>query len=92
MRLLVDIKEEHVPVKNVPYHLEAIDELDTVIMTYDCKDSQKMGVFNLKHHDDQVSMDIPDGEYYNLIKRRAFEVVNGKVATTEAPLFFSIDK
>ena len=92
MRSLIQIKNGHIPVENVPYHLEAVDELDTVIMTYDCEEAQKIGVFNLKHHEDKVRVDVPDGDYYNLIKCRSFEVVDGEVATTEAPLFFSVEK
>ncbi len=92
LQSLVDIKKEHVPVENIPYHLEAIDELDTVIMTYDCEDSKKIGVFNLKHHEAWVPLKVPDGEYYNLVKNRLFEVVDGKVSTIEAPIFFTIEK
>lgn len=92
MRSLVKIKEEHVPVKNVPYSLEADDASDTVVMTYDCEDALKIGVFNLKHDATRVPINVSDGEYFNLLKSRTFKVVDGKVDTYEAPLFFSVEK
>ncbi len=85
---LARIKKKVIPVKNVPYYMKAYDKLDTVVMYYEGNADKRVGVFNLKHHNGKVRVDVPDGEYVNLINTHAFEVRDSKVSLADTPIFF----
>ena len=91
MKHLAQIQKEYVPVVNVHYHLEAFDDLDTVVMYYTDREEKRIGVFNLKHQEGDVPIYIPDGEYQNLLNNHPIEIVNGTIRVNESPLFLIAD-
>lgn len=82
------VKKEYVPVVNVHYRLEANDEMDTVVMYYQDAVQKRVGVFNFKHHEGTVPVDVPDGEYTNLINDQTIVVFEGKIDIEDTPAFF----
>lgn len=82
------IEKTHIPTVNVYYHLEAYDDLDTVVMYYTDAVEKRIGVFNLKHHDGQVPVNVPDGEYENLITQSTLKIEDGKINIKDTPCFF----
>lgn len=88
MRHLAQTQKNYVPIINVHYYLEAFDDLDTVVMYYTSTEEKRIGIFNLKHQEGKVSINIPDGEYENLINNHPIEIVDGKLELSESPVFF----
>lgn len=88
MAHLAHVKKKYVPIVNVKYHLKAFDELDTIVMYYTDKEEKRIGVFNLKHHEGNIPIEIPDGEYKNLLNNHPIEIKDGKLELTESPVFF----
>lgn len=85
---LAQIKREYVPFVNVPYELVAFDEIDTIVLYYKDTVQKRIGIFNLKHCEGSVQIDVPDGEYTNLINNNNFVVYQGKMDLTDTPVFF----
>lgn len=87
MKKLYSIKKENIE-PNAIYDLEAFDECDTVVGTYKKDNSTLVGVFNLNKGKGQVSVDIEDGEYINLLNNKRIIVTDKKVNVNVAPAIF----
>lgn len=85
---LAHIQKEFIPLINVHYHLEARDDINTVVMYYNDNVENRIGVFNLKHHEGDIHLDIPDGEYTNEINLNTFLITDGKMNLKDTPAFF----
>jgi glycosidase len=92
MAHLAKVKKQYVPEANVKYHLEAFDALDTVVMYYEDAEEKRIGVFNLKHKEGEVPIKAPDDEYKNLLNNHPIEIIDGKIALTDSPMFFIVAK
>lgn len=88
MAHLAQIKKDYIPTANVEYTLKAFDALETIVMYYVDEEEKRIGVFNLKHKVGKVPIDIPDGEYQNLLNNHPIEIVEGHLELTESPVFF----
>lgn len=87
---LAQIQKDFIPLINVHYRLEAHDHIDTVVMYYNDDAENRIGVFNLKHHEGNVDLKIDDGEYTNLINSKPITITDGKLSLTDTPAFFII--
>ena len=82
------IKHKYIPTVNVYHHLEAYNDLDSVVMYYTDEAEKRIGVFNLKHHEGKIPVNAPDGEYENLITEAKITIENGKLDINSTPCFF----
>lgn len=82
------IKKKYIPTVNVYHHIEAYDDLDSVVMYYTDAAEKRIGVFNLKHHEGSIPVNAPDGEYENLITQAKITIKNGKLPIRSTPCFF----
>lgn len=82
------IKKTYIPTVNVYHHLKAYDDLDSVVMYYADEVEKRIGVFNLKHHEGQIPIEVPDGEYENLITQSKIKIQDGKLDIKNTPCFF----
>ena len=67
----------------------ALNETKTAVMTRTNEDSQKVGIFSLKSIPTEVSVDLPDGHYTNLLDNSDLTVTNGILSTQGQPIIIS---
>lgn len=82
------IKKNYIPSVNVYHHMEAYNELDSVVMYYNDSIEKRIGVFNLKHQEGHIPVNAPDGEYENLINEEKIIIRNGTLDIQSTPCFF----
>ena len=82
------IKKNYIPSVNVYHHMEAYNELDSVVMYYNDSIEKRIGVFNLKHQEGHIPVNAPDGEYENLINEEKIIIRNGTLDIRSTPCFF----
>lgn len=68
----------------------ALDDSKTAIMTRVSADGKKIGVFSLKSLETDVRLDVPDGEYQNLIDGSIVTVSTGILHTRGTPVILAI--
>ena len=71
------------------FHAIALNETKTAVMTRTNEDSQKVGIFSLKSIPTEVSVDLPDGHYTNLLDNSDLTVSNGILSTQGQPIIIS---
>lgn len=87
MKKLYEIKKENI-VGNGSYDLVAYDECETVVGSYKKDNSTLVGIFNLNKGMGQVTVDIEDGEYINLLNNQHIIITDKKVNVNVAPAIF----
>ncbi len=85
MKKLYDIKKDGIFATGA-YNLKAYDEYDTVVGTYEDKESKVIGVFTFERHDGFMVTDIEDGIYTNLITGDEVMVEEGRIDLEFAPI------
>lgn len=71
------------------YEAKADDENDIAIITRDDNTSTKVGVFSLCGKQAEVSVNLPDGPYINLIDKQGVIVVGGKLQCKGWPIILT---
>lgn len=69
------------------FHAEAVTD-SIVLATRQDANAKKYGIFSLKGERADVSVDVPDGEYTNLIDGKVFVVTGGCVPCKGEPIIF----
>ncbi len=85
LKKLYEVKQDEIFAKGV-YELKGIDELDTVVGSYRMTGRRILGVFSLKNKPGFLEIDLPDGNYENIITGENVVVENGKIDTAMAPV------
>ncbi|MBQ3574039.1 MAG: alpha-amylase [Clostridia bacterium] len=86
---LAAFKKAHYP-ENAWFSAETVDEKHTVIARCGNKNTCLLGTFTLRGTAECLYVDIPDGEYENLLSGERAEVKNGKIHTDGKPLVLKI--
>lgn len=79
-------------VMNGFYQLELGDVLDTVCLAYETHEEKRVAIFNFGLKSGEISVNVPDGEYKNLISDEFIVVQNGKIYLSEKPILFDLKK
>lgn len=82
---LADIQSHLIPLEG-EYHLEAFEDLNSVLITYRTVDQQFLALLNLKEEEGKLELDIEDGSYKNLINDKTIIVEKGQIDLSETPL------
>ena len=89
LRKLSRIKREILSADDF-FFASALDETKTAIMTRVNRDGKKVGVFSLKSLPARVRLDVPDGDYRNLIDDTTVSVTDGILVTGGSPVIFAV--
>lgn len=68
------------------YHLEANDSKNIVTVTYKDDTNFLIGIFSLKGDSGAVPVEIPDGEYYNILDGEKVKVINSEIKCSGKPI------
>lgn len=90
IRTLAEIKKDPIMASGNFNILESNHE-DVAIMTYENEEKIRYGIFNFKEEDVIVHIDLPNGEYINLIDQSIVEMING-LMIKEQPIIIDIEK
>lgn len=61
------------------YNIELIDNTEVVVISYTLNNKKLLGVFNFGNQDNEILLNIEDGEYTNLLDESKVEVINGAI-------------
>ena len=89
LRKLSRIKREILSADDF-FFASALDETKTAVMTRVNRDGKKVGVFSLKSLPARVRLDVPDGDYRNLIDDTTVSVTDGILVTGGSPVIFAV--
>ena len=89
LRKLSGIKREILSADDF-FFASALDETKTAVMTRVNRDGKKVGVFSLKSLPARVRLDVPDGDYRNLIDDTTVSVTDGILVTGGSPVIFAV--
>ena len=85
MQKLIRIKKEHFGVSDY-FYATADDEKDIAVMERGDRSHKCVGVFSLKAKNGEVVVDLPDGDYENLIDGTKKAVKDGRLMTDGTPI------
>lgn len=85
MQKLIRIKKEHFGVSDY-FYATADDEKDIAVMERGDRSHKCVGVFSLKAKNGEVVVDLPDGDYENLIDGTTKTVKDGRLTTDGTPI------
>lgn len=95
LKALAALKKRYLPTENTGYTLSSDDATDTVIVHYEQAsdtESDMMGIFNLRHHKDPLTVPLKDGTYQNLLTETPLTVTNGQIASEQTPAWLRLPK
>ena len=72
------------------FFAEALDETKTAVMTRLSRGIRKIGIFSLKSKPAEVSVNVPDGRYKNLLDGSEINVLNGILSVDGKPVIFTV--
>ena len=87
---LAELKKDDV--MNGFYQLELGEVFDTVCLAYETHEEKRVAIFNFGLKSGEISVNVPDGEYEDLITREMIVVYNGKVRLSAQPIIFDLKK
>lgn len=87
---LAHIKKEILPIDGI-YSLEAVNDKDTVIVSYEHPQQQFFGIFNLKESQGELEVIITDGTYVNLLTDDYITIKDGRIDISETPVIFQVN-
>ena len=61
------------------YNIELIDNTEVVVISYTLNNKKLLGVFNFGNQNNEILLNIEDGEYTNLLDDSKVEVINGAI-------------
>ena len=85
---LISIKKETI-FRDGFFYVAKCEDKNAFHCYYKHNDSIMDGVFNLRSNVKSITVDIPDGEYTNMINNNKFQIKNGKIKKEHLPAFFA---
>lgn len=89
LKKLAHIQKEILPVDGL-YSLEAINEKDTVLVSYKHSGQELLGIFNLKENQGKIKLDIEDGDYTNFITSDLVSIKDGMIELIDTPIILQL--
>lgn len=74
------------------YQLELGDVFDTVYLAYETCEEKRVAIFNFGLKSGEISVNVPDGEYEDLMTHELIAVYNGKIRLSAEPIIFDLKK
>ncbi|MDO5108147.1 MAG: alpha-amylase family glycosyl hydrolase [Coriobacteriaceae bacterium] len=87
MTRLAQIKHEALGCEDF-FHWRADDARDIAVLEREGEWGRAVGVFSLRGEASEVSVEVPDGSYINLIDATPVEVRDGRIETAGSPIIF----
>lgn len=87
---LAELKKDDV--MNGFYQLELGDVFDTVYLAYETCEEKRVAIFNFGLKSGEISVNVPDGEYEDLMTHELIAVYNGKIRLSAEPIIFDLKK
>ena len=92
MTALIKLKKDSI-MANANYSIKLSDEIkDVVILTHEDNETKRIGIFNFGLRQGEISLDVLDGTYTQLIDNTPVVVANQKVALTTRAILIDIKK
>ena len=89
LKKLADVKK-NVLSENDSFSASADDEHGIAVMERRCGEDRKIGIFSLRSESADVRIDVPDGEYTDLISGEIISVKKGTLRCGGRPLIFRV--
>ena len=89
LKKLADVKK-NVLSENDSFSASADDEHGIAVMERRCGEDRKIGIFSLRSESADVRIDVPDGEYTDLISGENISVKKGTLRCGGRPLIFRV--
>lgn len=91
MSQLARLKKDNI-MRDGFYKIELGDVLDSVCLSYESEKEKRMAIFNFSLKSGEISVEVADGEYKNLLTNKVILVKEGKVRLTAEPIVFDMNK
>lgn len=89
LKTLASIKKKVIMSRGF-YEIHAEEDKDVIVASYKLENEKLVGIFNVKKIQGDITLDIPDGQYINLIDETKVVINNGKIKLENKAVIFEI--
>ncbi|HEY8888992.1 MAG TPA: alpha-amylase family glycosyl hydrolase [Clostridium sp.] len=89
LKTLGQIKKKEIIAKGF-YEIYTIEDKDVILASYKMKNKKLIGIFNVGKHQGEISINVTDGEYTNIVDGTVVSVNQGKLMLENKIIIFEI--